>query len=209
MGHNSKADFQLQPNAGWNTRYIEMAARLKAAGMSNADIALIFGFSPSTIKDWQKKHPLFKKAIEEGKDVAQKYVLAQAFRAACGYDYEECNEKFDAEGNLKEKSVFHKKAPPNPKLIMWLLCNMDKDNWKSEHKITVQNDKNVTVHLDGKIAGDQIQKLAGRLLDNKPVIKHIIDAKVTDTNTGAVSTDDTEGDEAEHSVPSERSEDAD
>ena len=46
---NDKTDFKIKPNASWNTRYIEMAARLKAAGMSIKDIALVFGFSESTI----------------------------------------------------------------------------------------------------------------------------------------------------------------
>ena len=192
---NTKQDFQLKPNAGFHTKYIEMAARLKAAGCSIEDIGVIFGFSESTIKAWARSYPAFKKAIDEGRKLAGKYVLAQAFRAACGYDYEEWNEKFDKEGNSLGKSVFHKHAEPNPKLIMWLMCNLSPEEWKSEHKITVQNDQNINVKLDGKIASEQIMRLAGKLVEDQPKRK-LIDATVTDGNTGTIPTDDTEGIEA-------------
>ena len=199
----NKKDFQIQPNSGFNTKYCEIAGRLKASGFSLEDVAYALGMSLSTIRTWQNKHPLFKRAIEDGKEVAKSYVLAQAFKAACGYDYEERNEKYDAAGVLKETSVFKKEMPPNPKLIMWLLCNMDKEHWQSEHKITVESERNINVRLDGKIASAQIEKLAGRLLDEpqrRTIDAVVTNAEVTDYNTGGILERDSEGDETEHRV---------
>lgn len=170
----TKNDFKILPNAGFNLKYIEMAGKLKAAGFTLDDIAYVFSMSKSTISEWEKKHPLFKAAIDEGKQVAKTEILARAFRAACGYDYEESNEKFDEKGVLESRSVFHKHCPPNPKLIMWLVCNLSPDEWKSEHKILVDHEDTVHVKLDGVAASKQIESLAGKLFGTKDTKKKTI-----------------------------------
>jgi len=175
MAAITKEDYNVNPNSKFKKEYVEMAARLKACGFSNEDIAWAFGVSKSAITSWQNKYSQFRKAIEEGRDVAKGHLVAKAFMAACGYDYVESNEKYDAEGNLVGRSVFNKQQPPNPKLVMWLLCNLDPDNWRSEHKITVEHDDTTRVVLDGKIASKQIDALAGKLL--KPNTKRIFEVK--------------------------------
>ena len=161
----TKKEFTISPNSSFNFRYIEMAAKLKAAGFSNADIAYTFGMNPGTIQTWIKKHPGFARAIKEGKGVAASYVVSKAFKSACGYEYEEENIKYDKDGEVVGRSVFKKHQAPNPKLIMWLLCNLEPDTWKSEHKILVEQDKHITIKLDGNMASKQIERLAGKLLD--------------------------------------------
>ena len=169
----------IKPGAKFNFTHIEVAKKLKEAGFSNADIGWAFGLSKSTIQDWIKKYPQFQRAIEDGREAAVGHIVAKAFRTAAGYEYEESNEKYDKNGNLKERSVFKKHQTPNPKIIMWLLCNLDPDNWKSEHKILVEQDKQVTIRLDGNVASKQIEALAGKLLD-VPKRKVIESVEVTD-----------------------------
>lgn len=176
---------KVHPGAKFNFTHVEVAARLKAAGFSNEDIGYAFGLSRSTIQQWVKKYPQFERAIKEGKAVAKNHIVAKAFRVASGYEYEESNEKYDKEGKLVSRSVFNKHQPPNPKIIMWLLCNLEPETWKSEHKILVEKENNITVKLDGKIASKQIETLAGKLLEVPP--KKVINATVTDTDPRAIS----------------------
>lgn len=170
----------VHPQSSFNYKYIEMAAKLRAAGFTLEDIGYAFGMSKSTITAWAKKHPQFKRALEEGKNIAKSHLVAKALKAACGYEYTEVNEKYDGDGKLMGKSIFKKHQPPNPKLVMWLLCNFSPDEWKSEHKIQIARDETIHVKLDGRMASKQIEALAGRLLD-EPTRRKIIEAEVTDS----------------------------
>ena len=162
-------EFALNPNSKFDFKYVEMAARLKACGFSHADVGYAFGVSQSTITTWSNKYEQFYKALNDGKSIAISRLVAKAFRAAAGYEYEEENNKYDKKGDLVSRSVFKKQMPANAKLVMWLLCNLSPDDWKSEHKITVAKDETIIVKLDGKIASRQIEALAGKLFN--PVVK--------------------------------------
>lgn len=177
MAQITNEDYEINPGSKFKKEYVEMAARLKACGFSNEDIAWAFGVSKSAINTWQNKYSQFRKALEGGREVAKGHLVAKAFMAAAGYDYVESNEKYDKDGNLKERSVFHKHQAPNPKLVMWLLCNLAPEEWRSEHKITVERDDTTRVVLDGKIASKQIDALVGKLM--KPKTK-----KVFEVNSG-------------------------
>jgi hypothetical protein len=170
-------EFAIKKRPIWKLQYVDIAEKLRAGGFTLDDIAYIFGISTSTLHNWCKVHPEMKEAIFEGKESAKREILAKAFRAACGYEYVESNEKFDSEGKLKERSVFHKHAESNPKLIMWLICNLAPDEWKSEHKILVERDDLVTVKLDGKSSAKQLEQLAGKLFgDGKNTRKTIFES---------------------------------
>lgn len=165
----------IRANSSFSYKYVEIAAKLRAAGFSLEDVGYAFGFKKGTIDSWSRSHPQFKRALEDGKEIAKSHVVAKAFKAACGYEYEDYNEKWEpnkesGELELKQVSKFKKHQPPNPKLIMWLLCNLSPEQWKSEHKILIENEKHITVKLDGKVASKQIAALAGKLLD-EPEIK--------------------------------------
>ncbi len=158
------SEFDLPDSTKFDFKFVEMAARLKACGFSHADLAYAMGVADSTIAAWAKKHEQFYRALNEGKDIAKSHLVAKAFKAAGGYEYEEENIKYNAEGQVTGRSIYKKHQTPNPKLIMWLLCNMSPDEWKSEHKILVENNETMHVRLDGKMASKQIEALAGKLL---------------------------------------------
>lgn len=181
--------YPLSRKTKFDFKFIEIAARLKMAGLSDENIAFVLGVNKSTVNAWKKDHPQFKQACQEGKKVATSYVIAQALRAACGYDYEDANEKWvphpekkEANGQplyiLKEKSVFKKHQAPNPQLLMFLLCNLDRNNWSSVHKVQVDENKNVNIRIDGKVVAAQIEDLAGKFIEHKT--KKVVSKEITD-----------------------------
>jgi hypothetical protein len=170
--------YKLRKHAKFNYDFVELAARLKAAGFTNKDLGYVFNVNQQTVSTWQERYPEFKQACAEGKDLATKYLVAQGLRAACGYEYEDCNEKYtvvpelDKEGKptgkmvevLKERSVFKKHQAANPQLLIFMLANFDSENWQSVHKIQVDKNENIKIQLDGKVVSKQIDELAGRLI---------------------------------------------
>jgi len=181
--------WKIKKGAKFDFNFVEMAARLKAAGFSNKDLAYVFNVTNSTLISWQERYPQFKAACQEGKDLATKYLVAQGLRAAAGYQYEDANEKwipvYDKENNpvfeenedgelvqkynLKERSVFKKHQAANPQLLIFMLANLDPDNWQSVHKIHVDKNERINIQIDGKVVSKQIDALAGEL----PSVKRI------------------------------------
>ena len=161
----------IKKGSKFDTKFVEIVAKLKSMGFTNADIAYTLGVHPSTIQSWQKMYPELAQAIKDGRENAIIQLVAKSMRLAAGYDYVEENEKYvkdkkTGEEVLKERSIFKKHQPPNPKMLMFLLCNMDPENWTSEHKIEVNQNDIVSVKLDGNIARKQIEQLAGKLLES-------------------------------------------
>ena len=154
----------------WDVKFYEMAEKLKSLGFSNKDLGFFLGnVSTSTIKDWMKKKPKLKLAIEAGREVARKKLIASGLKAAWGYDYEESNEKFtpDESGTLvlKERSVFHKHKPPDTKLMLTFLAVLDPEFRHVYQRASEGVNKNITLKIDGKLESKKMQELAGRLLE--------------------------------------------
>jgi len=187
-----EAPTKLKQGAEFNFTYVDIATRLAAAGIKEDDIAFILGVKGRVMKSWKRKVPLFKQALQDGRRLAKSYLIAQGLRAAAGYDYVEKNVKWKTkvleDGTTvrypAEVSEYHKHQAPNPQLLMFMLCNMSRqldegeDIWTSAHKIDVHEQKDINVTISGKMASDQINKLAGKLLEQEG--RKAIESKVID-----------------------------
>jgi len=171
---------KIHPNSKFNLDYVDIVSKLKSVGLADKDVGYILGVSKLTINRWKKQFPEFKDAWGEGKETAKSCLVARAFQAAAGFDYIEKNVKVKtkvlADGTEveypAETSEFHKVQPPNPQLLMFLLCNLDPENWKSKHKLEIEDNKTINIRLDGKIVSEQIERLAGKLANTKVVESH-------------------------------------
>jgi len=157
----------------YDESFIEVAERLVAAGFTEKDLGYVFNCSHHTVADWKKRYPEFKRACEDGKRVMKRKMVARAMLNAVGYDYQTKKTRtiMDADGNVQkiEETKFDNKQAGNDRLLMFLLCNMDRqlgDNeWHSKQTLEVEN-KNLNITIDGKLASDSIRKLAGKLFDD-------------------------------------------
>jgi hypothetical protein len=105
--------------------------------------------------------------------MAMSYLIAKGLRAAAGYNTVERNVKIKRKwlGDRlveypAEISEFHKDVKADGSLLMFMLCNMSRQlgeeiPWSSQHKIEVDETKNVNIKISGKVASDQIDRLAG------------------------------------------------
>lgn len=180
---------KLPRNAEFSPVFLEMATRLVAAGLTEGDLAYIIGTTPARIKYWKRHNPLFKQACTDGKQVAKSYLIAQGLRAAAGYNTVEKNikikRKFVGDKLVEypaEESQFHKHVKPDSSLLMFMLCNMsrqlkDETPWSSVHKVEVDDQKTVNIKISGKVASEQIDRLAGAFNPNNTIDAEVVDQK--------------------------------
>lgn len=179
---------RLPRDAQFSPQFLEVATRLVAAGLTEKDLAYVLGTTIARIQYWKRKNPLFKKACTDGKQVAKSYLIAQGLKAAAGYNTLEKNIKIKrkvmADGTIveyaAEESHFQKHVKPDGTLLMFMLCNMsrqlkDPEPWTSQHRIEVDETKNVNIKISGKVASDQIDRLAGAFMP-----KEILEAELVD-----------------------------
>jgi hypothetical protein len=194
LGEHSGGSLPSKPE--FSPLFLDMATRLVAAGFTEENLAFVIGCTPAKIQQWKRHNPLFKAACEHGKKTALSYLVASGLRAATGYGTIEKNIKIkkkwttDAEGKdilvefPAEVSEFHKHHEPNASLLMFMLCNISRQlkeetPWASAHKIEIDENKQVNIKISGKVASEQIDRLAGAFMPQE-----IVDAETVDEKNG-------------------------
>ncbi|KKL75165.1 hypothetical protein LCGC14_2057620 [marine sediment metagenome] len=172
---------KLRPGAKFDFTFIELSERLTAAGFADKDLAFAFDVPVSTLRSWKKQFPQFKASCRAGKQMAAKRLVAESMRAATGYYYDKTIITYDASGKKKGKKVITDLVKGDGQLAMFMLANLMPENFKHKREIQLNEDKTVTLKLDGNIDSEQIAKFAGRLFalhSQSDTRKHIISAEV-------------------------------
>jgi len=174
---------ERKPQGYWTDKYLpeydDIASRLIAVGFSENDLSDTFNVSASAIKGWKRSFPSFKRACNEGKRGQLKRVVASGLKEACGYDWISTKTKteYDAKGNVikVEKQDIPMHQAGNASLAMFMMTNIsnqlklgDEDAFKSRQKVEVEN-KNLNLNITAELVGEQIDRLAGKLLSSGDV----------------------------------------
>lgn len=158
----------------YKTEYDDIAARLIGAGFSENDLSYTFDVPASAIKGWKRSFPSFKKACNDGKRGQLKRLAASGMKEATGYDWISTKTKteYDAKGEIVkvEKQDIPMHQPGNATLATFMMCNLsnqlklaDEEAFKSKQKVEVEN-KNLNFNITAELIGDQIDRLADKLL---------------------------------------------
>ena len=157
----------VHKNAELDFEMIKVASRLVAAGFSIDDLGWAMGTDRSSIQYWKQKYPEFKQACLDGKKIAKQVLIAQALRAAEGYDYEVVKQTFNKDGNLEKTIRIKDHQKGDPQLAMFLLTNLDRQmggsNWKNIKYEKRDETRTIKFKVDGNLDSEQIAKFAGRL----------------------------------------------
>jgi hypothetical protein len=159
----------------YNPEYADIASRLSAVGFTESDIAHTLGVEKKAIKAWKHAFPQFKEACENGKHDQLRRMAAKAMLEAVGYNYKTHKKEttYNADGSVKQiKEIeFDNHQSPQPNMLLFLMCNLSSqlglegiEGWKSRQKMEIEN-KNLNLTITGELVGEQIEKLAGRLLE--------------------------------------------
>jgi len=161
---------------------VKILGKMTELGINEADIGLVLGIAlqgkpidRSRISYWMAKYPQLKKYIGDSRRKVLHYALMKLVRRACGYDYTEKVFKYtittDPETGKRTSSPYEvtehfKHSKPDTKALLFLICNLDNENWKNINKTDFDN-RSVNLNFDGKATAKQIEALAGKLYGRK------------------------------------------
>ena len=120
----------------YTTRCNERAYRLcKEKGFTNANLAVAFKVTKTTIQNWVREHPLFAAAVQDGKDDYDTREIEQVLlKRARGYRYDE--KHVDVNANLT-KTITKEVAPDTTAIIFWLK-NRGAKRWSDKQEVDHQ-----------------------------------------------------------------------
>lgn len=177
-GTKKDRKFTLPLRTRFDMALLPIVQNLVAAGMTESDIGVIVGFQGKNSDDWlnelKRKHPEVMDAYHAGRQIADSIQVAEMYRSAIGYDYEEVDEEFSVneEGELIKVGEKHKHRhqPGNAQLAIFLATNRMPDQFKNRIETTK---KSFTINGQVELSGEQIERLAGKLLDEGRRVKQV------------------------------------
>jgi hypothetical protein len=153
----------------WTDRKIEAAFLLACLGATEEQMAVAMEVSTPTIKYWKKRHPEFKKAVDDGTlGVISK--VNQAFIQRCtGYDYDEEICTYDRSAHTWIKTTKKTHVSPDPWACARLLELKARNyNWSVTQNVNLtQTNTNININLS-ELTTEQLAVLENISLKQLP-----------------------------------------
>lgn len=106
---------------------------LSESGLTDSQMARVFGIAESTFNDWKNRNKDFLDTIKEGKSHADSQVKASLFQRACGYSHPDTHIT-TIKGAIVKTELTKHYAPDTAAAFIWLK-NRDPLNWKDKHEV--------------------------------------------------------------------------
>lgn len=197
---------KLRKGAKYDMAFVQIAARLIAAGMTVKDVGYALGVKPATVKQWKARYDEFKAATNsksEAKQIAGAHLVANGLQSAMGYDYEEVdqvlvrkeNPDYDKDVEGSEETILvviketrkAKHRPPDKDLLQFFLLNIS-DEYKNQKTLRIEETKkSINLNITGHLESTDIRKLAGaafKTADKMDKETKRIESKVIDVVEG-------------------------
>ncbi len=104
-------------------------------GLSDKDMAEVFGITPSQMRRWVAFYPMLKDAIEAGRTEADVVVLQSVYKSAIGYSHPE-EKLFMWDGEVIRADTVKHYKPDMTAAKLWL-TNRDREHWKDRQQLAV------------------------------------------------------------------------
>jgi len=148
--------FCLPERTQYDANWLPVIQNLSALGFPAADF----------IKNLRKNYPDVAEAIRTGVKMANSFLVAQMYKSACGYDYDEVDFKYthNEDGSIKNKIETggkKKRYSGSPQLAMFLAANKMPESFVNRLEIS----KKSNLNLFEEVPKDAIKRLAGKLLE--------------------------------------------
>jgi len=123
--------------------HLRLAVVYGEIGLTDVQTAERLGVTERTLTNWKKKHPDFKKALNNGKAVADRQVEESLFKNAMGQEVTETETTIVTDkqgkpikGSARVKTTKKQLAGNVTAQIFWLK-NRRPDQWRDRHDVTV------------------------------------------------------------------------
>lgn len=126
-------------------------------GASNLRIATLLGIDEATLYRWKYDHPDFCEALQLGKKIPVEHVKMALYQRAVGFEHEDTDIRVIKDKVVKTKVI--KRYPPDPASMIFLLKNVDPDNWKDKREQDIHTDAppmNIVMHVSDPAKDDNV-----------------------------------------------------
>lgn len=123
--------------------YVEQVLKLARLGLTDAEMADVFGVTEQTFNNWKKSHPVFFESIKKGKVVSDAEVANSLYERAVGAQWiEEQAFKIKVGSNLEKVEIvqLRKAAPPDTAAAFIWLKNRKPDRWRDKPDPSVDDE---------------------------------------------------------------------
>jgi transcriptional regulator with XRE-family HTH domain len=138
----------------YSTTHDQQAAVACRLGATDKDLAELFGVTETTINNWKNKHPGFKAALSNSKEMANYNVEQALYKRALGATIKE-DKIFNNGGEALIVPTLKEFPPDTAACIAWL-SNRDPERWKRDPGGAAETAEKIS---------EQLEKLMGGLPD--------------------------------------------
>ena len=111
----------------WDDKYLQQVKELAMLGLTDVQIATVWGITVDCLAKWKNNKPGFYEALQQGRIPSLGEVAASLFKAANGFEYEE-DAITSYQGEVTVTRIKKYKAP-NPWACAKILAIKDRTNW--------------------------------------------------------------------------------
>ena len=122
----------------------DQVERMVAKGLTDLDLADVFGVSIQRIKDLKAKDKAFLRAYLEGQDAADATVAQSLYQRAIGYSHPEEKVFCNADGAVTKVTVT-KRYPPDAIACFFWLKNRRPLEWADRPKVDELGNAEITI----------------------------------------------------------------
>lgn len=116
----------------YKPEFANRAAVACQVGLTDYEVAVLFGVAVVTIVRWRHQHQEFAEAMQSGKSLADDRVERSLYHRAIGYTFE-AEEVFQYQGKIIRTKVI-KHVPPDVTATIFWLKNRRREQWRDVHK---------------------------------------------------------------------------
>jgi transposase-like protein len=137
---------------------LPIAQRAANMGMTEFELAELFGVTRRTLHNWRREHSEFEQACRLGKDGPNNRVVAAIFQRAVGYEYTVKKTRVNKAGDLIEwEETTH--VPADVTAGIFWLKNRDNENWNDRNGSGESSFENYSDAELAKIVREKAAKL--------------------------------------------------
>ena len=129
------------PAPRYKPDFCPIAYKFCLLGATNEDLASLFEVAVATFGYWLRRYPEFKKAVQEGRDVADADVALALLHKAKGFTHTDVKVLRTETG--PEQVEYNRYFPPDTQAAIFWLRNRRRKQWREviEHEHSVTDEK--------------------------------------------------------------------
>lgn len=131
---------------------VEQAYQLALLGLTDAEMARVWGVCEATVNNWKVEHFDFLESLQRGKDAADAAVAGRLYQRAMGYSHPAVKIFNDQGAPLVVDYTEH--YPPDTGACIFWLKNRQRAKWRDRQDVEQNVNANVTAEVVGKVELD-------------------------------------------------------